>query len=55
MAYYLGTDHKGLPIQPFLGAVLIRDTAVLFLIALVLHDICSRSAGFRSRHGDIVG
>ncbi|HET9254561.1 MAG TPA: glycosyltransferase 87 family protein [Pseudonocardiaceae bacterium] len=39
MAYYLGTDHKGLPIGPFLGAVLIRDTAVVFLIALVLHAI----------------
>jgi uncharacterized membrane protein len=39
MAYFLGTDHKGLPIGPFLGAVLIRDTAVLFLVALVLRDI----------------
>jgi uncharacterized membrane protein len=39
MGYYLGTDHKGLPIEPFLGAVLSRDTAVLFLIALILHDI----------------
>jgi uncharacterized membrane protein len=55
MAYFLGTDHKGLPIEPFLGAVLIRDAAVLFLIALVLHNICSRSACSLSRHGDIVG
>ena len=39
MAYYLGSDHKGLPIEPFLGAVLIRDTAVLLLMALVLRDI----------------
>jgi uncharacterized membrane protein len=39
MAYYLGPDHKGLPIQPFLGAVLIRDCAVLVLMALVLRDI----------------
>src|SRR5262249_35855218 len=39
MAYSLGPAHKGLPIEPFLGAVLIRDTAVAFLIALVLHAI----------------
>jgi uncharacterized membrane protein len=39
MAYYLGPDHKGLPIEPFLGAVVIRDTAVLLLMALVLRDI----------------
>jgi uncharacterized membrane protein len=45
MAYYLGTDHKGLPIEPFLGAVLIRDTAVLFLMSLVLHALYHRSLG----------
>jgi hypothetical protein len=28
-----------LPIEPFLGAVLIRDAAVLLLVALVLRDI----------------
>jgi uncharacterized membrane protein len=39
MAYYLGPQHKGLPIESFLGAVLIRDAAVLFLVALVLRDI----------------
>jgi uncharacterized membrane protein len=39
MAYYLGPDRGGLPIEPFLGAVMIRDCAVLFLIALVLHNI----------------
>ncbi|MBV8542261.1 MAG: DUF2029 domain-containing protein [Pseudonocardiales bacterium] len=39
MAYYLGTDQKGLPIEPFLGAVLIRDAAVLLLVLLVLRDI----------------
>jgi uncharacterized membrane protein len=39
MAYYLGPEHKGLPIEPFLSAVLIRDAAVLFLVALVLRDI----------------
>jgi uncharacterized membrane protein len=39
MAYYLGTDRHGLPIEPFLGAVVLRDIAVLLLMALVLRDI----------------
>jgi hypothetical protein len=39
MAYYLGADQKGLPIEPFLGAVLVRDAAVLLLVVLVLRDI----------------
>ena len=49
MAYYLGPDHKGLPIEPFLGAVVIRDTAVLLLMALVLRDI------YRPEHDPILG
>ncbi|MGH3897867.1 MAG: glycosyltransferase family 87 protein [Pseudonocardiaceae bacterium] len=39
MAYYLGVDRKGLPIEPFLSAVLLRDAAVLLLMALVLRHI----------------
>ncbi|MDQ4092516.1 MAG: glycosyltransferase 87 family protein [Actinomycetota bacterium] len=39
MAYYLGVDRHGLPIEPFLGAVLLRDAAVLLLMALVLRHI----------------
>ncbi|MGB6163744.1 MAG: glycosyltransferase 87 family protein [Pseudonocardiaceae bacterium] len=39
MAYYLGPEHKGLPIEPFLGAVLIRDVTVLLLVVLVVRDI----------------
>lgn len=39
MAYYLGPDDQGLPIGPFLGAVLVRDAAVLLLAILVLRDI----------------
>lgn len=39
MAYYLGTGRDGLPIEPFLGAVLVRDLAVLMLCALVLREI----------------
>ncbi|MGH3933815.1 MAG: glycosyltransferase family 87 protein [Pseudonocardiaceae bacterium] len=52
MAYYLGPDNKGLPIEPFLGAVLIRDAAILLLVALVLRDIYRPSF---ARHGDISG
>lgn len=39
MFYYLGTDNGGLPIEPFLGAVLVRDIAVLVLCAMVLREI----------------
>jgi uncharacterized membrane protein len=39
MAYYLGPEHKGLPIEPFLGAVVIRDAAVIVLAALILHNL----------------
>jgi uncharacterized membrane protein len=60
MAYYLGTDNKGLPIQPFLGAVLVRDVAVLVLVALVLRDIWRpdhdpvRLAGDDDPHGGVL-
>jgi uncharacterized membrane protein len=39
MAYYLGPERDGLPIEPFLGVVVLRDIAVLVLCALVLRDI----------------
>jgi hypothetical protein len=39
MAYYLTPAHKGLPIEPFLGAVVIRDCAVVVLAVLVLRNI----------------
>ncbi len=60
MAYYLGTDHKGLPIEPFLGAVRVRDAAVLVLCALVLRDIWRpdhdviRGAGDDDPHGGVL-
>ncbi len=60
MAYYLGTDNKGLPIEPFLGAVLVRDAAVLVLVALVLRDIWRpahdpvRAAGDDDPHGGVL-
>ena len=60
MAYYLGSDHRGLPIEPFLGAVLIRDAAVLLLVALVLRAIWQpdhdpvRMAGDDDPHGGVL-
>jgi uncharacterized membrane protein len=38
-AYYLGPARGGLPVEPFHGAVLVRDVAVLVLVVLVLRDI----------------
>ncbi|MFN2477724.1 MAG: glycosyltransferase family 87 protein [Pseudonocardiaceae bacterium] len=60
MAYFLGQDHKGLPIEPFLGAVLIRDAAVMLLMALVLRSIWRpehdpvRVAGDDDPHGGVL-
>ncbi|MGH3917214.1 MAG: glycosyltransferase family 87 protein [Pseudonocardiaceae bacterium] len=60
MAYYLGLDRDGLSIEPFLGAVVIRDVAVLALCALVLRDIWRpqhdvvRVAGDDDPHGGVV-
>jgi uncharacterized membrane protein len=60
MAYYLGPDHRGLPIEPFLGAVLIRDAAVLLLVVLVLRAIWRpehdpvRVAGGDDPHGGVL-
>jgi uncharacterized membrane protein len=39
MMYYLGVDHKGLPIEWFLGWVVLRDVAVIALGALVVYEI----------------
>ncbi|MGH3868087.1 MAG: glycosyltransferase family 87 protein [Pseudonocardiaceae bacterium] len=61
MAYYLGPEHKGLPIEPFLGAVLIRDVAVLLLVVLVLRNIWRpeddpiRGSGEDDPHGGVLG
>lgn len=52
MAYYLGPDRDGLPIEPFLAAVLVRDLAVLVLCALVLHQIWHPEHDPVRRHGD---
>jgi uncharacterized membrane protein len=39
MYFYLGTDNKGLPIDWFLGAVLLRDAAVITLCVLIIKEI----------------
>ncbi|TWP52899.1 DUF2029 domain-containing protein [Lentzea tibetensis] len=39
MYFYLGTDNKGLPIDWFLGAVVVRDVAVIALCAMVVREI----------------
>jgi uncharacterized membrane protein len=39
MAYYLGINQKGLPQDWFLGAVIVRDVAVVALCVLVLRSI----------------
>jgi len=39
MLFYLGIDHRGLPQDWFLGAVIIRDAAVVLLCVLVLRSV----------------
>lgn len=39
MYYYLGTDDMGLPEEWFVGAVVLRDLAVLGLCALIVYEI----------------
>lgn len=39
MYYYLGVDHKGLPPDPFLVVVLIRDALVILVMVLVVRSI----------------
>ncbi|MQA15968.1 MAG: DUF2029 domain-containing protein [Pseudonocardiaceae bacterium] len=39
MAFYLGVDRDGLPVQWFLGAVMVRDAVVTALCVLVIREI----------------
>ncbi|APU24067.1 putative integral membrane protein [Actinoalloteichus sp. GBA129-24] len=39
MFFYLGEDNKGLPVEWFLGTVVLRDLAVIMLCVLVLRDV----------------
>ena len=60
MAFYLGPDRDGLPVELFLGAVLVRDIAVLVLCALILRDIWHpahdvvRQTGDDDPHGGVL-
>ncbi len=39
MAFYLGTDRDGLPVEWFAGAVLLRDVMVVALCVLVVREV----------------
>ncbi|MET0237944.1 MAG: glycosyltransferase 87 family protein, partial [Kibdelosporangium sp.] len=52
MMYYLGLDHKGLPVQWFLSTVLIRDVVVIALCALVVYEIYHPERDLVRKFGD---
>ncbi|GGP38833.1 glycosyltransferase family 87 protein [Saccharothrix coeruleofusca] len=52
MMFYLGVDNKGLPIDWFLGAVLLRDVAVIALCVLVVREIYRPSRDLVRLAGD---
>ncbi|TCO64734.1 glycosyltransferase family 87 protein [Actinocrispum wychmicini] len=52
MMYYLGVDHKGLPIEWFLGFVLLRDVVVVGLCALVVYEIYHPERDLVRKFGD---
>jgi uncharacterized membrane protein len=52
MMYYLGVDHKGLPVEWFLGTVLIRDVVVIALCALVVYEIYHPERDLVRKFGD---
>ncbi|MGH3518278.1 MAG: glycosyltransferase family 87 protein [Haloechinothrix sp.] len=52
MFYYLGTDNKGLPEGWFLGAVVLRDLAVLGLCVLIIRQIYRPSTDPVREDGD---
>jgi uncharacterized membrane protein len=52
MFFYLGTDKKGLPADPFLGMVVLRDFAVLALCVLVIREIYRPELDLVRRSGD---
>lgn len=47
MAYYLGTDNRGLPEGWFLGAVVLRDLVVVIICAVIVYQI------YRPRSDDV--
>jgi uncharacterized membrane protein len=52
MAFYLGVDNKGLPVEWFLGTVVVRDLAVVGLCALVIYNIYRPSRDLVRATGD---
>ncbi|SFP84155.1 Uncharacterized membrane protein [Amycolatopsis arida] len=52
MFYYLGTDNRGLPEGWFLGAVVLRDLAVIGLCVLVVREILRPAEDLVRRGGD---
>ncbi|WP_324275106.1 hypothetical protein [Blastococcus brunescens] len=39
MLHYLGTDNRGIEVEWFFFGVLLRDVAVVLLMALVVRDV----------------
>ncbi len=54
MAFYLGDDKKGLPIDWFLSFVVLRDLAVVGLCVLVVYEIYHPARDLVRRGGDIL-
>jgi uncharacterized membrane protein len=52
MMFYLGVDHKGLPIEWFLGFVVLRDLAVVALCALIVYEIYHPARDLVRKFGD---
>lgn len=52
MYYYLGVDNKGLPEGWFLGTVILRDLAVVFLCAVIVRQIYRPSTDLVRENGD---
>jgi uncharacterized membrane protein len=52
MMFYLGVDHKGLPIEWFLSFVLVRDLVVVGLCALIVYEIYHPERDLVRKFGD---
>jgi uncharacterized membrane protein len=52
MMFYLGVDHKGLPVEWFLGFIVVRDFAVVALCALVVYEIYHPARDLVRKFGD---
>jgi uncharacterized membrane protein len=52
MMFYLGVDHKGLPIEWFLSFVVLRDLVVIAVCALVAYEIYHPERDLVRKFGD---